>query len=72
MSAPKYQAPPLDPSFQPLSDQAKQDKIAAVQQNLSDYTAKLMQRYGAQVSLSGAGAPSPLSLGALMTSGRGA
>lgn len=67
MAPPRYEQPPLDPDYAALKQQAEADKTKAIQGNVSDLSAKLLQRFGASVALSGSGTASPLAVGPLTT-----
>lgn len=47
MDAPKYNQPGLDPAYGQLSEQTRQQDIAAIQGRIRDDTASLTSRYGA-------------------------
>jgi len=61
MDAPKYTAPPPDPTVTALNQKAQQDDIAALQDKSSIDTASLMARYGTRLAMAGNTA-SPLSV----------
>ncbi|MCC7047196.1 MAG: hypothetical protein IT562_10825 [Alphaproteobacteria bacterium] len=66
---PTYNQPPLDPEFLATKARADQDRTAAIQGNLSDYQARLLQRFGASTAFSGTGTGSPLIATPLMSAG---
>lgn len=57
-SPPQYQAPPPDPLYTQLQQQAQQDQVTQTQTQLRADSASLMARYGALVGVSGGAAPS--------------
>ena len=57
MEAPKYQAPPVNPTITALADKSKQDDITALQQTTQIDTANIMARYGTRLAMAGAAAP---------------
>lgn len=62
MEAPKYQAPPPDPTITALDQKAQQDDITALQQRSAIDTASIMARYGTRLAMAGAmPAAAPLS-----------
>lgn len=54
MQAPKYQAPPTDPTVAALSSTAQADDIAATQRTAQIDTSSLMARYGTRLAMGGA------------------
>lgn len=75
MDAPKYQQPPLDPAYNQLMAQSRQQDADAAQANVTRETnsltarygtltsgdsAAVMARYGAMLSLAGGGAQNPM------------
>lgn len=61
MSPPKYEPAPIDPNLQAQAAQAERDKVTALTDTVRGDTAKILQRYGSAVALSGAAIPSPIS-----------
>lgn len=58
MEAPKYEAPPPDPTVVALNERAKNDQLSALQNSARMDTAALMARYGTTLALAGSVAPS--------------
>lgn len=55
VDAPKYEAPPPDPTITALNERAKQDDMLAQQSTARIDTAALMARYGTRLAMAGGG-----------------
>lgn len=54
MDAPKYQAPPPDPTVTALNAKAQADDITALEGTAQIDTASIMARYGTRLAMAGA------------------
>ena len=60
MDAPKYEAPPPDPTVTALNARADADRTASLQNTATMDTSTLMARYGTQLALANSVTPNPV------------
>jgi hypothetical protein len=62
MEAPKYNAPPPDPTLTAVKAQAQADDITAMKETATIDTASIAARYGTRLAMAGATTGSPLAV----------